>query len=168
MEGSHHRARRLRAPERFDQAVRRGSLAGVNDEERERGPLLRPRKRYRAAVDERFDRPEYADLDPRSPLSYTPGAGRVNAVSAGGDGGPRLPAQRRSSRAGGPIPARLRCEGCRVAYLPMTKVRPVSSEVLYLASPAGNDALRAYDPGLRVSLMFADAFPVASVVPTAL
>ena len=68
VEGSDRRARRLRAPQRFDQAAGRDSLAGVKDEERERGPLLRPRKRYRAAVDERFDRPEYADLDLRSPL----------------------------------------------------------------------------------------------------
>jgi hypothetical protein len=51
--------------------------------------------------------------------------------------------------------------------LPMTKVKLVSAEASYFASPAANVALSVYEAGFRTSLMFADSFPVESVVPTA-
>lgn len=51
-------------------------------------------------------------------------------------------------------------------YLPTTKVSPTSPEPLYFASPAGNSALSVYDPGFRINLALADAFPFAAVVPT--
>src|SRR5215208_2325847 len=57
-----------------------------------------------------------------------------------------------------------RIVGC---YLPMTNV-PASTALSYLASPAANVALKAYDADFWVSFMSTDTCPLASVVPVAL
>src|SRR5262249_21783210 len=91
---------------------------------------------------------------PRNPETHRSARGGVN-------GSPK-------TRAGGPFDPPATSRFRRWNYLlPMTKVRPVSPEGLYFASPAANVALSAYDPGFRASLMLAVAFPVESVVPTA-
>ena len=52
-------------------------------------------------------------------------------------------------------------------YLPTTNV-PESAESLYFGSPAGNVAVRTYEPGFWLSLKLTEASPLALVVPIAL
>src|ERR671923_201963 len=100
LKGGRSRLRRVLTPERVDQAVGRDGAAGIDEEEREQGPLLRPAERQRFAVRAHLDRPEDAELELAREFGHEPVLAPPSAV----DHGPLAARWRRVSGQFGPRP----------------------------------------------------------------